>query len=260
MRQASTTMRGKVVVITGAASGVGRCAAGLFADAGARVVLADRNAEGARAVAAELPEDTRPLVAGLDLADEDSVIRCVDSVIEETGRIDVLFNNAGIGPSAHDVHPMRNVVETPASAWSAILQINLIGPALMCRGVIPHMVEAGGGAIINNASINALVGLTGADAYTASKGGIVALTRAMAVEWARQGIRVNCLCPGPIDTPMNAPWLADPGKRAYLEAGVPAGRVARPEEIADVAFFLASDAAGYMTGAIIPVDGGWTAA
>jgi NAD(P)-dependent dehydrogenase (short-subunit alcohol dehydrogenase family) len=252
-------LRGKVAVVTGAASGVGRSAAELFTAAGARVILADRNVEGARAVAAGLPEDTQPLALGLDLADERSVSICVDAVLEATGRIDVLFNNAGIGPSATEVYPMRNVVETPASAWSAILGINLIGPALMCRSVIPHMAKAGGGSIINNASINALVAVTGADAYTASKGGLVALTRVMAVEWAKQGIRVNCLCPGPIDTPMNAPWLADAGKRAFLESSAPIGRVACPEEIAQVALFLASDAAGYLTGAIIPVDGGWTA-
>lgn len=260
MTSGALALHGKVAVITGAASGVGASAVTLFAAAGAQVILADRNLEGAKQVADSLPADPQPVALDLDLADEHSVESFVAAALEVAGRIDVLFNNAGIGPSSDSVFPMRNVVGTPASAWSAILAVNLVGPALVCRDVIPHMAAAGGGSIINNSSINALVAVPGADAYTASKGGLVALTRVMAVEWAQQGVRVNCLCPGPIDTPMNAPWLGDSDKRAFLEASVPMGRVARPEEIAQVALFLASDAAAYLTGAVIPVDGGWTAA
>jgi NAD(P)-dependent dehydrogenase (short-subunit alcohol dehydrogenase family) len=250
----------KVAIVTGAASGVGLSAVRMFADAGARVVLADRDADRLQLAATSVSSDSEPFSVVTDIADEQDVSRLVTAVIDRYGAIDVLFNNAGIGPSSDSVYPMRNVVETPGAAWGAILAINLTGPALMCRAVIPHMVAARRGSIINNSSINGLVAVPGADAYTASKGGLVALTRAMAVEWAPFGVRVNCLCPGPIDTPMNAPWLGDSEKRSFLESSVPLGRVAQPEEVAAVALFLASEASSYLTGAIIPVDGGWTAA
>jgi NAD(P)-dependent dehydrogenase (short-subunit alcohol dehydrogenase family) len=258
---AGTSLAGRIALITGAASGVGLSAAELFATAGATVVLADRQFEAGSAAATRLADaGHQALAVAVDIADEDSVESMVGVTVERFGQVDVLFNNAGIGPSSGRTHTMANVVDTPASAWDAILAINLKGPALVSRHVIPHMRRTGGGSIINNSSINALVAVPGADAYTAAKGGVVALTRAMAVEWAPFGIRVNCLCPGPIDTPMNAPWLGDADKRSFLESSVPLGRVARPEEVAQVALFLASEAASYLTGAIIPVDGAWTAA
>ncbi len=258
---AAFPLAGRIAVITGAASGVGLSATELFAAAGATVVLADRQVDATNAAAEKYANiGGQTMAATVDIADERSVEALIELTVKRFGRIDILFNNAGIGPSSANVHPMANVVDSPATAWDAILAINLKGPALMCRHVIPHMRKSGGGSIINNASINALVAVPGADAYTASKGGLVALTRAMAVEWAPHKIRVNCLCPGPIDTPMNAPWLEDPDKRKFLEASVPLGRVAQPVEIAQVALFLASDAASYLTGAIIPVDGAWTAA
>jgi NAD(P)-dependent dehydrogenase (short-subunit alcohol dehydrogenase family) len=128
-----------------------------------------------------------------------------------------------------------------------------------CKHAIPIMVKQGGGVIINTSSINGLVALSGADAYTASKGGLIALTRVLASDWGPKGIRVNCICPGGVDTPMVAGAMADPQTAEYLQMNSPLGRVARPEEIAQVALFLASDAASYVNGAIIPVDGGWTA-
>jgi NAD(P)-dependent dehydrogenase (short-subunit alcohol dehydrogenase family) len=130
---------------------------------------------------------------------------------------------------------------------------------MACKHAIPAMAAQGGGAIVNNASINGLVGLPGADAYTAAKGGVVALTRILAVDWGPRGIRVNCICPGAIDTPMIAPVLADQHVVEYFVANCPLGRLGRPDEVAQVALFLASDAASYVNGAIIPVDGGWTA-
>ncbi|MFE4952475.1 SDR family NAD(P)-dependent oxidoreductase [Leifsonia sp. NPDC056665] len=251
----------RVVIITGGASGVGRAAAQLYAAAGAKVVIADWDEDSAITAAAELTDAGRTaLPVQMDISDVESVDRAVVGIVAAFGRIDVLFNNAGIGPSAAARYPMENVVDTPAHAWDEILAINLTGPALVSRAAIPHMVRGGGGSIVNNASINALVAVHGADAYSASKGGLVTLTRAMAVEWARQGIRTNCICPGPINTPMNAPYLADLVRRTEMEAAIPLGRVARPEEIAEVAVFLSSDAASYVNGAIIPVDGGWTAA
>jgi NAD(P)-dependent dehydrogenase (short-subunit alcohol dehydrogenase family) len=254
------SLTGRVALITGGASGVGLAASRLYAEAGAHVVVADRDAAGAQAAAQSLPPGTEALAVHVDISDDTSVAAMVEEVIARWGRVDVVFNNAAVGPSASGTFTMANVVETPPEAWDAILAINLKGPGLVSRHVIPHMVRAGSGAIINNASINGIVAIRGADAYTASKGGLVALTRAMAVEWGPHGIRVNCLCPGPIDTPMNAPYLNDPERLRAMQAAIPIGRVATPEEVAAVAVFLSSDAAAYLNGAIIPVDGGWTAA
>ncbi len=249
----------RVALITGAASGVGRSAARLFAESGAPVVAADWDKAGVKAVAAELAgAGHRVTPVAVDISQEASVEAMLRTAVESYGRINVLFNNAGVGPSASARYTMANVVETPPEAWDSILAINLKGPALVSRQVIPVMLGSGG-CIVNNASINGLVAVPGADAYTASKGGLVALTRAMAAEWGRQGIRVNCICPGPVDTPMNAPWLQDPAKVRFFESSCPLGRVATAEEVAQVALFLASDAASYLNGAVIPVDGGWTA-
>jgi meso-butanediol dehydrogenase / (S,S)-butanediol dehydrogenase / diacetyl reductase len=253
-------LEGRVALITGAASGIGRAAAQLFAEAGASVIVADRDVDSAHAVTEELVSAGRDAIAAkVDISDEASVATMVTRTVERFGTVDVLFNNAGVGPSATQRWTMANVVETPAEAWDAILAINLKGPALVSKYVIPVMLKQRRGVIVNNASINGLVAVPGADAYTAAKGGLVALTRAMASEWGPHGIRVNCLCPGPVDTPMNAPWLQDAAKVAFFQSSCPLGRVATPEEVAYVALFLASDAATYMNGAVIPVDGGWTA-
>lgn len=175
----------------------------MYAQAGAHVVVADWDAVGAKAATVELSDEGhRALALEVDISNDQSVEVMVESVIAEFNRVDVLFNNAAVGPSAAAAYTIANVVDTPPEAWDAILAINLKGPALVSRHVLPHMVRAGTGIVINNASINGMVAIRGADAYTASKGGLVALTRAMAVEWGPHGIRVNCLCPGPIDTPI----------------------------------------------------------
>jgi NAD(P)-dependent dehydrogenase (short-subunit alcohol dehydrogenase family) len=255
------SFQGKSVIVTGAASGVGHAAARQYADAGARVALLDWDGARVEEVAARLCEGgARAVAHQVDISDDDHVAEVVARVRHDLERIDVLFNNAGVGPSEAARYPMANVVETPSSAWDDILRINLKGPALVSRHVIPHLVEMGGGSIVNNSSINGLVAIRGADAYTASKGGLIALTRAMAAEWGAYGIRVNCLCPGPIDTPMNAPYLGDADRIASMTARIPLGRVATADEVAALAMFVSSEAASYLSGAIIPIDGGWTAA
>jgi NAD(P)-dependent dehydrogenase (short-subunit alcohol dehydrogenase family) len=255
------SLHGRVALVTGGASGVGRTAARLYAEAGAHVAVADWDAGGANSVTEELKaQGHSALAVEVDIADDQGVGRMMESVVAEYNKIDIVFNNAAVGPSAAANYTMANVVDTPSEAWDAILAINLKGPALVSRHALPHMVRAGSGVITNNASINGIVAIRGADAYTASKGGLVALTRAMAAEWGPHGIRVNCLCPGPIDTPMNAPYLGDAERLQAMTARIPVGRVATPEEIAAVAVFLSTDSASYISGAIIPIDGGWTAA
>jgi NAD(P)-dependent dehydrogenase (short-subunit alcohol dehydrogenase family) len=253
-------LEGKVAVITGAASGQGQAAARLFAKEGARVVVADLNDEGAQEVVRDITDSGgEAATARVDVSREAEVEDMIRQAVEEFGRLDVLFNNAGVGYSASDRMKMASVVETPEKDWDTILAINLKGVAMGCKHAIPIMEEQGGGAIVNNASINALVGLSGADAYTAAKGGIVSLTRVLAVDWGPKNIRINCICPGVVETPMIAPVLSDEQVLSLMRESTPLGRLARPEEIAQVALFLASDEASYLNGAILPVDGGWTA-
>jgi NAD(P)-dependent dehydrogenase (short-subunit alcohol dehydrogenase family) len=250
----------KVAVITGAAGGQGQAAARLFAEEGARLVVSDIDREGAEKTAQEI-RDTggEALALRTDVSREKDVAEMIRAAVDEFGTVDILFNNAGVGYSAADRLTMASVVDTPEEDWDAVLAINLKGAAMGCKHAIPIMVENGGGAIVNNASINALVALSGADAYTAAKGGIVALTRVLAVDWGPRGVRVNCICPGGVDTAMIAPAIADEEVLSFMLESTPLGRLARPEEIAQVALFLASDEASFMNGAIVPVDGGWTA-
>ncbi|MBM9469057.1 SDR family NAD(P)-dependent oxidoreductase [Nakamurella leprariae] len=256
----NTGLDAKVVVITGGASGQGLAATELFAAEGAKVIVADWNEAGAQAQAKALQDKGADAIAvGVDVADESAVKGMIDAAVSRFGRLDVLFNNAGVGFSSTNRFKMANVVETPVADWDAIIAINLKGPALGCKFALPVMAEQGAGVIINNASINGLVALSGADAYTASKGGVVALTRVMAADWGPKGIRVNCICPGGVDTPMINQALVDDAARAAAGAGNPLRRIAQPSEIASVAVFLASDAASYVNGVIIPVDGGATA-
>lgn len=251
---------GKVAVITGAAGGQGQAAARLFAEEGARLVMTDIDEEGAEKTAEEIRDAGGEAISlKTDVSREKDVAEMIRAAVDEFGALDVLFNNAGVGYSAADRLTMASVVDTPEEDWDTILAINLKGVAMGCKHAIPVMVENGGGAIVNNASINALVALSGADAYTAAKGGIVALTRVLAVDWGPSGVRVNCICPGGVDTAMIAPAVADAEVLGFMRESTPLGRLARPEEIARVALFLASDEASFMNGAIVPVDGGWTA-
>lgn len=248
---------GKVAVITGAGSGIGRVAAILFAAEGAEVVVADVVAENARAVTAEITSAGGFATAvTVDVSDETQVQAMVDAAVDVYGGLHVLFNNAGIFPDDDG-----GVLDTPPDTWQRVMEVNLKGVWLGCRAAVPAMLESGGGSIVNVASFVALMGAATAQiAYTASKGGVLAMTRELAVEYARQGIRANSLCPGPIETPLLAELLSDPERRQRRLVHVPIGRFGRPEEIAKAALFLASDDASFITGSALVVDGGITAA
>jgi NAD(P)-dependent dehydrogenase (short-subunit alcohol dehydrogenase family) len=248
---------GKVAVITGAGSGIGRVAAKLFAAEGAQVVVADVVADQAGAVVDEIVAGGgSALAVTVDVSDGAQVEAMVAAAVNGFGGLQVLFNNAGIFPDDDG-----GVLDTPPETWQRVMEVNLKGVWLGCRAAVPAMLASGGGSIINVASFVALMGAATAQiAYTASKGGVLAMTRELAVEYARHGIRANSLCPGPIETPLLAELLADPERRQRRLIHIPIGRFGRPEEIAKAALFLASDDASFITGSALVVDGGITAA
>jgi len=250
-------LRGKVALITGAASGMGRTAAGLFAAEGAKVVIADvTEPAGERAVQEIKSAGGEAAFIRADVSKAAEVAAMVRFAVERFGGLQVLYNNAGI------FHPEDGgTVQTAEAIWDRVIDINLKGVWLGCKYGIPALLKSGGGSIINVASFVALVGAaTPQIAYTASKGGVLAMTREIAVEYARNGIRANALCPGPIETPMLAELLSDPQRRARRLVHVPIGRFGRAEEVARAALWLASDEYSLMTGAALVVDGGITAA
>ncbi|MCB1495641.1 MAG: SDR family oxidoreductase [Bauldia sp.] len=246
---------GKVAIVTGGASGQGEAACRLFAAEGASVIVADWNGEGAERVATEVGG----LAIRTDVSREADIIAMISLAETRFGRLDVLFNNAGVGHSETARFKMASIVETPGEDWDNILAINLKGCAMGCKHAIPLMVRGGGGSIVNNASIMGIAGVTGADAYSAAKGGMISLTRVLAVEWIEKGIRVNCICPGPVATGMTAEMMETEEGRRNVIGLSPANRVATSEEVARVAVFLASDDASFVNGVILPVDGGWAA-
>jgi NAD(P)-dependent dehydrogenase (short-subunit alcohol dehydrogenase family) len=232
----------KVCVITGAASGIGAETARRFAAEGARVVGVDL-VEGA--------EGELALVA--DVTDEQTVIDVYARVQRDFGRIDVLFNNAGIAPNDDN-----SVLDTGLDAWHRVQDVNLKSVFLCCKHGIPHLLDGGGGSVINTASMVAMMGAAISQiSYTASKGGVLALSRELGVEFAKRGVRVNSLCPGPVDTPLLQELFAsDPVAAARRLVHVPMGRFAQPREIADAVVFLASDESSYVTASAFLVDGG----
>ena len=247
----------RVALITGAASGIGREAALLFAREGASVVVADRDAESSVRVVAEIESaGGRAHFVSVDVARSEQVEAAVAAAEDNYGALHVIFNNAGIFP-ADDGSP----VDTPEDVWDLVMDVNLKGVFMGCKYGIPALLRAGGGSIVNTASFVAVVGAaTSQIAYTASKGGVLAMTREIAVEYARQGIRANALCPGPVNTPLLQELLADPEARARRLVHVPMGRLAEAREVAQAALYLASEESSYVNGATFLVDGGLTSA
>ncbi|MFG2060051.1 3-oxoacyl-ACP reductase [Micromonospora sp. NPDC048871] len=246
-------LQDRVAVVTGAASGIGLATVRRFAAEGAKVVCVDIDAEaGSRAA-----EEVDGSFVAADVADEAAVRALFDGVVERYGRVDIAFNNAGISPPEDD-----SILETGLQAWERVLRVNTTSVYLCCKYVIPHMRRQGRGSIINTASFVALMGAaTSQIAYTASKGGVLALTRELGVQFAREGIRVNALCPGPVATPLlRELFAADPERAARRLVHVPMGRFGEPSEIAAAVAFLASDDASFMTAAQFVVDGGITGA
>jgi NAD(P)-dependent dehydrogenase (short-subunit alcohol dehydrogenase family) len=242
-------LENKVTVITGAASGIGRATARRFAAEGASVVVADFDDQHGPEVAAEIGG----LFVKVNVADQDSVVAMYDKTAEVYGGIDVLFNNAGISPADDD-----SILTTGLDAWKRVQDVNLTSVYLCCKYGIPHLQRRGGGSIINTASFVAVLGsATSQISYTASKGGVLAMSRELAVQFAREKIRVNALCPGPVNTPLLIELFAkDPERAARRLVHVPMGRFGEPEEIANAVLFLASDDASFVTATTFMVDGG----
>jgi NAD(P)-dependent dehydrogenase (short-subunit alcohol dehydrogenase family) len=243
----------KVAIITGAASGIGRATAVRFANEGASVVVADLNEE----TGTEFAQQIGGTFVQVNVADEDSVKSMYEKVIAAYGGIDILFNNAGISPADDD-----SILTTELDAWKRVQDVNLTSVYLCCKYGIPHLLERGGGSIINTASFVAVMGsATSQISYTASKGGVLSLSRELGVQFARQGIRVNALCPGPVNTPLLQELFAkDPERAARRLVHIPAGRFAEPEEIASAVLFLASDDSTFVNASTFLVDGGIHAA
>ena len=250
-------LENKIVIITGGGSGIGRAVCDLFAAEGADLMIADKNAEAAEAAAAAARAAGRRAEAmAVDVAESADIRRMIDDAVAAFGRIDVLVNNAGYGITG-------SVVETGEADWDALIAVNLRGVYLGCKYVIPVMRDQGGGVIVNTASVVAAVGIRDRAAYVASKGAVAALTRAMALDHVDDGVRINAVAPGTIETAYFDAMFAksdDPGGlRRSLEARHPMDRLGTPMEVAYAMLYLASDESGFSTGSILTVDGGMSA-
>ena len=246
-------LEGKVAVITGAAGGIGRATALRFSAEGAEVVVADVATDAGKLLADEVGGS----FVEADVTDSAQVVAMYRHAVDRYGRLDVCFNNAGISPADDD-----SILTTELDAWKRVQEVNLTSVYLCCKHALPHLLDGGGGSIINTASFVALMGAaTSQISYTASKGGVVSLSRELGVQFARQGVRVNALCPGPVSTPLlDELFATDPEQAARRLVHIPMGRFGRPEEIAGAATFLASDDASFITASTFLVDGGIHAA
>ncbi len=247
---------GKVALITGAGSGMGRVASVAFAREGAKIVAAEvAEAAGQETVAQVRAAGGEAIFARTDVSKEAEVAAAVMAGEAAFGRVNVLYNNAGIFPAKDGA-----VTDLDESVWDLVMNVNLKGIYLACKHGIPALLRAGGGAIVNIASFVALVGCTvPQDAYTASKGGVIALTKSLAVQFGPRGIRSNAICPGPIETPLLTEWLlTNPEAKRVRLARIPMGRFGRPEDIVNLAMYLASEESSWTNGAVLVADGGIT--
>lgn len=242
---------GKTAIVTGGASGIGEAFVRRFVAEGGAVMIAELDAERAAALVGELGD--KSAYQNVDVADADAFAPLAEETIARFGRIDILFNNAGIGN--YGLTPDLEIEQ-----WRRCIEVNLDAVFFACKAIIPHMKAHGGGAIVNTASASGLAADYGFTAYNAAKAGVINYTRCLAIDHARDNIRANSICPGPVDTPLLTTGVdAIQGLRTQWEGVVPSGRFARPDEIAAVALFLASDDASGVSGAAVPVDGGLTA-
>ncbi len=254
----SLLLEGKSAIVTGGASGIGRATAVALAREGARVLVQDRAEAGAQETVGLINAAGGQAVSiGGDVTSEADVAAMVATAVATFGRLDVAFNNAGVSPAAAS-STLQRTHELSLAAWQTLIDINLTGVFLCMKHQIPHMLEGGGGAIVNTASVAGLVGLPTAAAYVAGKHGVIGLTKTAAMEYAREGIRVNAVCPGYVLTPMTENGVARRGEELLNK--VPMHRLGRPEEIAEAVAWMCSDRASFVTGSFYTVDGGYYAA
>jgi len=245
-------LENKVAIITGAGSGIGKATALAFAREGAKILVADWSEEGGTETVSQIKKEKgEAIFVKTDVSNEENVGKMADACLAEFGKIDILVNNAGIVK-------MGALHETSESDWDEVLSVNLKGVFLCSKKVIPEMLKQGKGKIVNISSIAGLVGFAQVGAYCASKGGIIALTREMAIEYAGQKINVNCIAPGIIKTAMTKDMIADPVQKQSFESSTPYPRLGEPEDIAMAAVYLASEESDFVTGEVLVVDGGWT--